>query len=286
MNTGMPDTLNALNPTDARAVSGIVSLPSCCRCFASSAPLAARPRCRDRRAAAARLPCAPSTAVLVPEIAVLVNEGGGETIESVAGTSASRFRPLGTPLSAGYTRKAHWLRVSLRREAATPLRWLLELGPGYLDDVRLYTPDAGAPNGFRKRLAGDRLPFAAREVAHRLFVFLVDLPDGNAPCTLYLRLQSTSTLMAHLTFWELRAFATATQGEYLVLGVLLGALCLMLLYSATYWYFLRERYLLLFVGLVLAMLIAHFGTNGLAEQFLFRRIRRWPTCSRRWGRAC
>lgn len=210
-----------------------------------------------------------SASALMPETAVLVDESGGERIETVTVASADRFRRLSAPFSAGYTRKVYWLRIVLQRNAAFPAHWLLEIGPGYLDDVRLYTPDAGKPAGFRERASGDHLPFAAREVAHRLFVFSVDLPDGTAPYTIYLRLQSDSTLMAHLTLWEPGIFATATQGEYLVLGVLLGVLCLMLLYSATYWYFMRERYLLLFVGLVLAMLIAYFGNNGLAEQFLF-----------------
>lgn len=251
-------------PVRPRGRHFLVALLSLLSLFCAGCAIAASPLRSDAAVVRTQL-----AGTLKPEVSVLVDDTGAETIETVAGLSNDRFLPLVTPLSSGYTRKAHWLRVVLRRNADAPRRWLLELGPGYLDDVRLYTPDGTTADGFHERVAGDLLPFAEREVPHRLFVFALDLPSGNAPWTIYLRLQSTSTLMAHLTFWDPAAFATATQGEYLALGLLLGALCLMLLYSATYWYFLRERYLLLFIGLVLSMLIAHLGTNGLAEQLLF-----------------
>jgi two-component system, sensor histidine kinase LadS len=203
------------------------------------------------------------------EIAVFADDTGRETIDSIAGMSPSQFRKLNGSLSAGYTRKAHWLRIAVRRGAGSPSRWLLELGPGYLDDVRLFTPESGHNAGFRERRSGDLLPLAARDVVHRHFVFRMDLPQSAAPYTFYLRLQSTSTLMAHIKFWEESQFMAELPAEYLVLGAFLGLFCLMLVYSATYWYVLRERYLILFVALVFSMLIAYFGTNGLAEEYLF-----------------
>ena len=210
-----------------------------------------------------------SVPMLDYEIAVLSDETGRETIDSVAGVSANRFRNLNGLLSAGYTRMTYWLRISIRRDAESPLRWLLELAPGYLDDVRLYTPEPGDKAGFRERRAGDLLPLATRDLAHRHFIFNLDLPESTAPYTVYVRLQSTSTLIAHIRIWEPSQFTEAVPGEYLVLGAFFGVFCLMLVYSATYWYFLRERYLLLFVALVLSMLIAFFGTNGLVAEFLF-----------------
>lgn len=243
-------------------LSGLLCLPA----------VATSPLDRDGMGAARFMP---EESALTARVAVLVDESGKESIASVASAPEERFVSLSRPFSAGYTRKVHWLRVTLERGAPVPPRWLLQIGPGYLDDVRLYTPAAGTANGFRERASGDRLPFAAREVAHRLFVFPIDLPDDAAPYTIYVRLRTTSTSMAHLSFYEPDAFVESVQTEYLGLGMRLGCLGLMLLYSLACWRFLRERYLLLFVCLVVSIGIALLGTSGLAEQIAFPEHPQW-----------
>lgn len=219
-------------------------------------------------------------------VSVLTDELGKETIAFVSAMDSSRFTPLRNIFSAGYTRKVYWLRIVLRHNEKTPARWLLEVGPGYLDDVRLYTADATTLTGFREHKSGDLLPFAARELPHRLMLFPISLPPGHVDDIVYLRLQSTSTLMAHMTLWQPRDFAVATQVEYLGLGLVLGVLLLMLLFSTVFWFLLRERYLLLFVGLIVSMLIAVLGINGLSERCCFLRIRHWPIYLRRLASVC
>ena len=204
---------------------------------------------------------------LIAEVAVLVDKSGTETIDSVV-PKESRFRPLSRVFSAGYTRDVHWFRVTVQRENSAARQWLLEVSPGYLDDVRLYTPDSENAGGYVERLSGDRLPFTGRERPHHNFVFNVDLPDNTLPYTVYLRVQTTSTTIAQFSLWAPDAFDNSNMGEYLVFGVLLGVLCLMLAYSIPQWFYLRERLYLLFVGQVLAMLIAFLGIDGIAAQFL------------------
>ena len=126
--------------------------------------------------------------IAVQNLAVLVDADGSETIASVsAPEAAQRFTPLDGLLSAGYTRKVHWLRFSVQAPA-TGL-WWLEVMPPFLDDLRLFTPDGA---GFAERRSGDRLPFASREEDYRGFIFKLALAD-SAPHTYYLRLQTTST---------------------------------------------------------------------------------------------
>ena len=206
---------------------------------------------------------------LVGEVAVLVDPAGSETIDSVATAPEDRFRPLTRVFSAGYTRDVHWLRVTLQREDSAERDWLFEVSPGYLDDVRLYTPEPGRTGDYLERRSGDLLPFTTRERPHRNFIFALDLPDNTAPYTVYLRVQTTSTTIAQLSLWAPAEFGNASRGEYLVLGGLLGVLCLMLVYSIPQWFLLRERLYLLFIAQVLAMLISFLGIDGIAAQFLF-----------------
>ena len=63
--------------------------------------------------------------IAVQNLAVLVDADGSETIASVsAPEAAQRFTPLDGLLSAGYTRKVHWLRFSVQAPVAGS--WWLE----------------------------------------------------------------------------------------------------------------------------------------------------------------
>ena len=68
---------------------------------------------------------AQAQAIAVQNLAVLVDADGSETIASVsAPEAAQRFTPLDGLLSAGYTRKVHWLRFSVQAPVAGS--WWLE----------------------------------------------------------------------------------------------------------------------------------------------------------------
>ena len=219
--------------------------------------------------AAAPLEATTRQRALVEEIAVLTDDNGKAAIDDIAGADESRFIPLKTTFSAGYTRRVHWLRITLQREASAPRNWLLEVSPSYLDDVRLYTPALAVGRGFDERRSGDHLPFSAREIAHRNFVFSLTFPQDTSPYVVYLRVQTTSTSTAQVSVWQPDAFDTALMREYAVLGVMLGMLLLLWANSLTHWIHLKEKVFLLFVCQILSMLITYVGINGLAAQFIF-----------------
>ncbi len=126
----------------------------------------------------------------VRDLAVLVDPDGNETIASIAVGDPARFIPLrGGSLTAGYRREVHWLRFAL---AAPVGDWYLDILPPFLDDLRLYVPDPDQPGGFSERRAGYLLPFSAREVPYRGFIFPLRLPAGQGHL-FYLRLATTSS---------------------------------------------------------------------------------------------
>lgn len=60
---------------------------------------------------------------------ILRDEAGTLTIDEIGRSDAF------TPLAAGYTRAAFWLRLPLRRSAEAGAEWLLEVEMPYLDHV-------------------------------------------------------------------------------------------------------------------------------------------------------
>ncbi len=113
------------------------------------------------------------------DLSVLVDPQGDMDISAIASAADQRFKPLATGLVAGYTSNVNWLRFTI---AAPKGEWWLDILPPYLDDLRLYEPDPLHPGAFLERRAGDQLPFSAREVDYRGFVFKIHTPAHRFLC--------------------------------------------------------------------------------------------------------
>ena len=223
------------------------------------------------------LPLAVSSQPLdVRDLAVLVDPDGSQTIASVSAPEAqARFKQLDAVLGAGYTRNVHWLRFTVQTPSAGA--WWLEIEPPFLDDLRLYQPDA-VSGGFNERRAGDRLPFASREENYRGFVFKLALPD-SAPRTFYLRLQTTSSSFLSLQLWRAEQFHAAKNVEYAGLGLLVGFYVLVLLLNLILWLGLRESLYGWFSMFVGANLLLYVSLNGLTAQYLLPQSPLWADAS-------
>lgn len=103
---------------------------------------------------------------------------------------AQPFQPVGDLVSRGYSPAALWLRL----DVAPPPdgKVVLMVSPTYLDDVRLYVPQADGR--WSERRSGDTLPFAGRETGFTAFAWRLNLPPGAAT-RVYLRVTSTSTML-------------------------------------------------------------------------------------------
>ncbi|MFZ4481110.1 MAG: 7TM-DISM domain-containing protein, partial [Rhodoferax sp.] len=197
------------------------------------------------------------------DLALLVDEGGAETIDSVsADASSARFEPLRGILNGGYTRKVHWLRFTV--QAPRSGAWWLEVQPPYLDDLRLFEPGA---SGFKERRSGDRLPFSSREEDYRGFIFKLAVPD-TAPRVFYLRLQTSSASTAELKLCDPQSFDAARLKEYSAISFYYGFATLAVLFSIILYVWLGEALYGWFGLMVFASMFLRFGAHGLAAQYL------------------
>jgi signal transduction histidine kinase len=215
-------------------------------------------------------------ASLVGKLAVLRDADGLLGIDDVAAPGeAARFEALHDILSVGYTSDVYWLRFTLQREPVAPQNWLLEVRPPYLNQLTLFTPRADG--GFDESRLGDLQAYRERPIQHRHFLFPLTLTDAQ-PQTLYLRVQTKSTMRVSLMIWQYPGVLAQAQSEATFYGAYFGILALALVSNLVFWLWMRERIYLVYSVYLIAMSVTALAAGGFASQwFLYD----WPTVASR-----
>jgi len=224
---------------------------------------------------------APSPAVaaggysLNQNVEVLTDAQGRWTLDDVRQAPlAQRFEPSTQPVfNAGYTRVVHWFRVSLPAEAPAG-DWLLEIGYPLLDFVDVYLPLPG--DGYRKVATGDQRPFAERLLQHRNLVVPLTL---GAERTLYIRIETQSTLQLPLTLWSPQAFIEKSQPEQYLLGLYYGIILVMGMYNLFAYLLVRDTSYVYYIAYIVVQATLQAALNGISAQYLFGATAYWTNLS-------
>ncbi len=223
-------------------------------------------------AAAVRLTPQALSVPLAPQITVLEDAGGTMTLADVQRRAAD-FRPSGVrddaAINFGYSSSAWWLRIDLAADPEAARDWLLDIAFPTLDNIEYFGP------GGEHRVAGDRLPFAARPLLHRNFVFPVRL-DESGVGVIWLRVVSEGTLTIPVRLWRHEAFWQESLSSYAMLAVYFGMLLALAAYNLLLWFSLRDHNYLTYVLFAVSMAVGQLSLNGLGNQFLWPD---WPV----WG---
>lgn len=173
--------------------------------------------------------------------------------------TAGKFaRGTADTLNFGLGANPVWLRFTLHNPTETPLVRRVSVETSWLDRIDIHVRPDGAP-AFH-HVAGDSLPFAAREIADRFFAVNQAFPPGMT--AVYIRAESPDPLVlpVHVTD-EPVADARHTVDTYSY-GLLYGALFALLAYNGLLFLSLhRARYILyaVYLGLFIAMNAAYTG---------------------------
>jgi diguanylate cyclase (GGDEF)-like protein len=205
---------------------------------------------------------------------VLEDPGGQLRLEEVRRPEhGARFAPAGEePINFGYTHSAWWLRFTLEGGAPPGEELLLEIAFPSIDRIDLHLPEPLLGEGPRywTRLAGDELPWDARELKHHNYVFRFNAPQQLGPHVYYLRVQSQSVLTVPLTLWRPEAFAARDRDVQLLLGLFYGLALALVLYNLMLFFVVQDRTYLVYVLYAAAFGLFLFGYDGFAYQYL------WP----------
>jgi len=167
---------------------------------------------------------------------------------------------IGAPTANfGLTAAAYWFRLPLQVTTVQP-PWLLEVSYSLLDyvDVFLLQGDTRLST----QAAGMRRPLAQRLMPHRNFLFpLGALSPGEY--TVYLRVQSFHAMQVPLALWQVEDFIWLDEARNVIVGVLAGAMMVMLLYNLLLYSVVRESVYLVYFGVVISVLLLQFGMQGI-----------------------
>lgn len=209
------------------------------------------------------------------DMAVLVDASGALGIADVAAAEPDRFKPLPKGfLAAGYRTAAHWLRFEVE---APPGEWWLDIEPGFLDDLRLYQADPAQPSGWLERRAGDLLPFSAREVAYRGFVFKLQTPAEAPRTRYYLRVQTTSSMVVLPRVLSPADFHVGATLEFGLILAGAGILLIVAVLGTVNWWWSREPVGAWFVIFLLLTSCLFLDSTGLVAQYVFPRHPQWSS---------
>ncbi len=145
----------------------------------------------------------------------------------------------------GFSSATYWFRFRVRSSASRAHTWLLEVGYPMLDRVDVYQSLPGG--GWDHEVGGDHLPFSARSIPHRNFVFRVPLDPGETR-TVLLRVATQSSVQVPLTLWSRDGFLHKDHKEQAALWTYYGLVLVMALYNLFIFLSVRDRSYIYYVG--------------------------------------
>ena len=204
---------------------------------------------------------------IVPEVSYFLDEQGNYGLEDVVTQPFEKVREY--PPQFGYTDAAVWL--TFRYSNPGDAVWLSVNYP-MLDDVQVFILDEHQ-NLLTAYPLGDRLSFVERVLLRPEFT--VPLPTSALPGSVYLRVQSGSSLEVPMTISEDTVLRQTMENSAWVQGLFFGAVVMLGLYHALIFLSSGDRSYLYFSGLSLAMALIQATLWGRSYQFLWPESPAW-----------
>ena len=207
-----------------------------------------------------RLP--PGFGQIAPDVSYFFDPSGDFLIDDVLTRSFEKVREY--PPQFGYTDAAVWLTFKYRNPG--DIVWLSVNYP-MLDDVQIFILDEHQ-NLLSAYPLGDRLNFIERVLLRPEFT--VPLPASESPISVYLRVQSGSSLEVPMTISEDVVLRQTMESSAWIQGLFFGAMVMLGLYHILIFLSSGDRSYLYFGGLSLTMALIQATLWGRSYQFL------WP----------
>lgn len=203
-----------------------------------------------------------SAKLTVSEVAALAESGA---MKIVANPRISMFR-----IDRG---EATWLKLDVIADASAPRDWMLEMARSAFDHIQVYQKSAdGQWIGFPE--AGAAMPFSARVVDHRHFVYPVRLdPAGAASFLVRIRYAGPSAPQA--TLWQPAALQAADRTALGFSAIYFGLVAGMLLYNILLYVSVRDIGYLLYAACAACTAAAFAAMSGVGAQFVWGEASWW-----------
>jgi diguanylate cyclase (GGDEF)-like protein len=215
---------------------------------------------------------------LSPALELLEDREGRLDIGSVSQPPVSSGFVVATPATAnvGFSPSAWWVRLTLRNPGGEPRAVYLRQDYPLIDSLDLYEPQADFT--WRQHATGDRRPFSSRDVAHRDFLFPLNVPAGGER-TFYLRYASQGPIDINLSLLDPSELAATLSREQVAYGIYFGCVLMLLVWSSLVFLAVRDRAFLAYFAYVATFGVYMAVNTGFAFQYF------WPD-SPAWANTC
>lgn len=202
------------------------------------------------------------SADLIVSRAMFEDKTGTLTIREAA---TREFTSVSSTLSEGYSESAYWMRLRIKRPAHGNVV-VLNVGPAFLDDIRLYQSIDGKPLEWSTRVTGDLYPFGARDRIDVALGFDVHLTSPEE--TFYLRIKTTSASILSVEALEPRAAQRNAMVSGLLRHAVMGMMLWALMWAIDHFFLDRQSTVGLFAVYQAVYLLFSLSATGELAPFL------------------
>jgi diguanylate cyclase (GGDEF)-like protein len=173
--------------------------------------------------------------------------------------------------SFGFNQRHFWFKIPLQNIHRSDTPWFLRSNYPLLDKIDVYL--LGDSEVVQEFHSGDTFPFAQRPIRQPSFVFPLEI-HTEQEYSLYLHIQTTSSLQLTLSLQTESNFWKTVANEYAVSAAFYAILLSMLFYNAVIFLIVRARSYLYYVLYIASFTVFMASIHGWGYQFL------WPNSPR------
>ena len=166
----------------------------------------------------------------------------------------------------GITQSAYWLRFALSNQTSRNLNLIAELGYSQLDDVVFYV--FSGEQQVKELKTGDSRPFYPRDVDHPSILLRVPMAP-EATKTVYVRVETSGSMILPLRVWQQQAFFEAASYEQKLHFFYYGSLSVIILINLAVFLSLREKLYLYYALAITGYVLFFASIKGFSFQHLY-----------------
>lgn len=207
----------------------------------------------------------------VPYVNYLKDPDGMLTLSMVANTARYNWKNDGKTFNKSFNNSTWWLHIPLENSSGGSISRLMEISYPLVDYIDVYILPQTASNKEQRTSfhSGDKLSFVKRPIQHRNFLIPIEL-QAHSSYSLFIRIQSSSSVLAPITFWDDYSFFKQDQSNNLLLGIYFGTIMVAVIYCLLGFVVIRQKVYVFYSGFILSMALFTASFIGLGYQYL------WP----------
>jgi HPt (histidine-containing phosphotransfer) domain-containing protein len=165
----------------------------------------------------------------------------------------------------GFSKDSHWITFRLTNQVDELRQWILELEYAPLDFIELHVVRGNGT--VLLKTAGDRLPFAARDIEYRTSNFTLST-EAHESLTVYLHIRSESSIQGPIILWSPQRFIEKASHELTGFALYIGLMLAMALYNLFLFFSIRDRSYVYYVLYVFFYGYTMTSVFGLTYQYV------------------